>query len=67
MLDDSAEQVLRSTRFGERKAALVKVTLCFLFLLSISLAWRLTPLKDSVDFETIVSWQQSIKEHPAAL
>src|SRR5678816_1703577 len=67
MLDDSAEQVLRSTRFGERKAALLKAALCFLFLLSISLAWRLTPLKDSVDFETIVSWQQSVKDHPAAL
>jgi phospholipase D1/2 len=67
MLDDSAEQVLQATRFGERKAALLKAALCFLFLLSISLAWRLTPLKDSVDFETIVSWQQSVKDHPAAL
>src|SRR6185369_2109076 len=67
MLDDGAEQVLRSTRFGERKAILVKVTLCFLFLLSVSLAWRLTPLKESFDFETIIRWQQSIKDHPAAL
>ena len=67
MLDDSAEQVLRSRRFDERKAALVKGALCFLFLLSISLAWRLTPLRESVDFETIVGWQQSIKDHPSAL
>jgi hypothetical protein len=67
MLDDGAEQVFRSTRFGERKPALVKGAFCVLFLLSISLAWRLTPLKESVDLETISSWQQSVKDHPAAL
>lgn len=67
MLDDSADKVVRSKRSGERKAALMKGALGFLSLLLISLAWRLTPLKESVDFETIISWQQSLKDHPAAL
>jgi hypothetical protein len=55
MLDNSAHEAVRSKRSGGRKAALVKVALCLFILLSISLAWRLTPLKDSVDFETIIS------------
>ena len=67
MIDNGAEHVTRSTRFGERKAVLLKGALCFLVLVSVSLAWRLTPLKESADFETIVSWQQSVKDHPAAL
>ena len=67
MLDENAGKIVRSKRLSERKAALLKGGLCFLFLLSISLAWRLTPLKESVDFETIIGWQQSLNDHPAAL
>jgi phospholipase D1/2 len=67
MLDENAGKVLRSKRLSEHKAALLKGGLCFLLLLSISLAWRLTPLKESVDFETIIGWQQSLKDHPAAV
>jgi len=67
MLDENAGEVDRSKRISERKAALVKGALGFLLLLSIALAWRLTPLKESIDLETIVGWQQSLKDHPAAL
>jgi phospholipase D1/2 len=67
MLEDKADRAARSKRFSERKAALVMGALCFLFLLLLSLAWRLTPLKDNVDLETIITWQQSLKDHPAAL
>jgi uncharacterized membrane protein YdjX (TVP38/TMEM64 family) len=67
MLDDSAGKVVRSRRSSERKAALMKGALGFLVLLLVSLAWRFSPLKESVDFETIIGWQQSLKDHPAAL
>lgn len=67
MLDNSADKGFRSKRLGEYKAALVKGSLCFLLLLLVSLAWRLTPLRESVNFGTTISWQQSLKDHPAAL
>jgi hypothetical protein len=67
MLDENAGKVLRSKRLSEHKAALLKGAFGLFVLLSISFAWRLTPLKESVDFETIISWQQSLKDHPAAL
>ena len=67
MLDENAGKVVRSKRLSERKAAVMKGAIGLFVLLSISLAWRLTPLKESVDFETIIGWQQSLKDHPAAL
>ncbi|MGH7874231.1 MAG: TVP38/TMEM64 family protein, partial [Candidatus Binatia bacterium] len=65
MLDDAAEAALPSTGFGKGKIA--QGAVCILVLVAISLAWRLTPLKESVDFAAILSWQQSLKDHPAAL
>jgi phospholipase D1/2 len=67
MLDNRADEAVRSKRSGGNKATLVKVAVCFLLLLSISLAWRFTPLQDSFDFATIIGWQQSVKDQPAAL
>lgn len=67
MLDDNAGKVVRSEQLSERKAAMLKGALGFLVLLLISLAWRFTPLKESVDFETIIGWQRSLKDHPAAV
>lgn len=57
----NANRVKSSTR----KKALLKLSACFLLLVSVSLAWRLTPLREIINFETIVSWQQSIKNYPA--
>ncbi|HEX7231211.1 MAG TPA: TVP38/TMEM64 family protein [Candidatus Binatia bacterium] len=54
-----------TVKSGTRKAALLKLFACFLLLVSVSLAWRLTPLREIINFETIVGWQQSIKNYPA--
>jgi phospholipase D1/2 len=51
----------------DRKTALVKALICFFLLVSVALAWRLTPLKEAVDFETIIAWQQSLKDYPGVL
>jgi phospholipase D1/2 len=67
MLDENTGGVVDSKRSSERKAAVVKGALGLLVLLSISLAWRLTPLEENLDLETIVGWQLSVKDHPAAL
>jgi phospholipase D1/2 len=49
----------------ERRTALIKLLACLVALVALSLAWRLTPLREIIDFETIVGWQQSIKNYPA--
>ncbi len=67
MLDVDADKAVRIKGSVKRKAALVKGALCLLVVLLLSLGWRLTPLKEYVDLETIISWQQSLKDHPAAL
>jgi len=38
----------------------------FLFLLMFPLAWRWTPLGDWINFATVIDWQQSVKNYPAA-
>ena len=55
----------RTNQSGERKLALLKLLACFFLLVAVSLAWRLTPLREIIDFETIVGWQRSIKNYPA--
>ena len=55
------------SRFVERHVAFGKGAACLLCLLALALAWRFTPLKDSVDFAAVIGWQQSLKGHPAAL
>jgi len=64
-LEYRANQDANSVKSGNRKTALVKLSVCFLLLVSVSLAWRLTPLGEIIDFETIVGWQQAIKNYPA--
>jgi uncharacterized membrane protein YdjX (TVP38/TMEM64 family) len=49
-----------------KKSRAFKVLLIFLLLLMIPFAWRWTPLSDWVNFATIIEWQQSVKEYPAA-
>ena len=43
-----------------------KVVLIFLLLLTIPLVWRWTPLNEWVNFATIIEWQESVKDYPAA-
>lgn len=49
------------------RPALIAGALGFIFLLAVAFAWRLTALKEIADFETIVSWQQTLKDQPATL
>jgi uncharacterized membrane protein YdjX (TVP38/TMEM64 family) len=46
--------------------SLARLLLIFLFLLMLPLAWRWTPLGDWINFATIIDWQQSVKNYPAA-
>jgi uncharacterized membrane protein YdjX (TVP38/TMEM64 family) len=67
MLDEKAGGVVGAKGSRARNAAVTKGAIALLVLLAISLAWRLTPLEEGVDLETIVAWQQAMKDHPAAL
>lgn len=60
---------LRSKRFTieGRKTALLKVFALILVVIGCSLAWRYTAISQWVNFDTIIAWQTSIKNHPAAL
>jgi len=65
-LEYRANQDANRVKSGNRKTALVKLSVCFLLLVSVSLTWRLTPLRETINFETIVGWQESLKNYPAA-
>jgi phospholipase D1/2 len=49
-----------------RKTVLIKLLLLFVLFFSIPLAWRATPLNEWINFETIMDWQLSVKNDPAA-
>ena len=50
-----------------RRARLLKVLAVLFLMLALPLAWRFTSLSEWVNFETLVTWQESMKGHPAAL
>jgi phospholipase D1/2 len=52
---------------SSRRAVLIKILLLFLLLFSVPLAWRWTPLNEWINFETIIGWQLSVKNDPAAI
>jgi phospholipase D1/2 len=52
-------------RYG-RKGSLVKFSLIFLLLFTVPVAWRWTPMNEWINFSTVIDWQQSIRNHPAA-
>jgi hypothetical protein len=43
-----------------------KILVIFLLFITIPLAWRWTSLNEWVNFATIIEWQQSVKDYPAA-
>jgi phospholipase D1/2 len=49
-----------------RRASLVKILLIFFLLLTLPMAWRWTPLNEWVNFETVIGWQESVKNYPEA-
>jgi phospholipase D1/2 len=64
--EHKGDKVSRSRRPKGRKASLSKLLGFFFLLLALSLAWCWTPLKETIDFETVVQWQRSLKDYPAA-
>ena len=59
--------VARSDRSNSRKAALSKLLVLIFLLVTVSVAWRWTPLREAVDFETVIRWQQSFEHYPDAV
>ena len=48
-----------------RRAALTKIAFIVLLFVALPMAWQWTPLNDWINFEKIVSWQESVKHYPA--
>lgn len=66
-LPNNRKHQLKTARAANgRRARLIKILLLFVLLFIAPLAWRWTPLSEWINFETIIGWQQSIKNHPTA-
>jgi uncharacterized membrane protein YdjX (TVP38/TMEM64 family) len=61
-----AEPRTDGTRGGARRRAFLKGLMVFVLLLALPAAWRWTPLNQWINFEQIISWQESAQSHPAA-
>jgi phospholipase D1/2 len=60
------DKVGKSRGLSGGKKFLTRLFVFFLLLLALSMAWRWTPLKEAINLETVVQWQQSLKDHPTA-
>src|SRR5574342_407964 len=49
---------------ASRKRTVVKALAIVLLLLAAPMIWRWTPLNQWINFETVISWQQSVKHYP---
>jgi phospholipase D1/2 len=65
--NDTKDKLKTAGERYRRKGSLVKFSLIFLLLLAVPIAWRWTPLNEWINFDTVIAWQQSIRNHPAAL
>lgn len=63
--NDTKDKLKTAGRYG-RKGSLVKFSLILLLLFTVPVAWRWTPLNEWINFDTVIDWQQSIRNHPAA-
>lgn len=50
-----------------RRAALTKTGLIVLLFVALPLAWQWTPLRDWINLESIIGWQESAKQYPNPL
>jgi phospholipase D1/2 len=66
-LKETAGAASRRKRASRRNVVLLKILLLFFLLFSVPLAWRWTPLNEWINFRTIIDWQLSVKNDPAAL
>jgi phospholipase D1/2 len=64
--EHNSDKVGRSRASKSRKKILTRLFVFFVLLLALSIAWRWTPLKEAIDLEAVVQWQQSLKDNPAA-
>jgi phospholipase D1/2 len=55
-----------ATRANARRRAFLKGLVVLLLLLSLPAAWRWTPLNQWINFEQIISWQESVQNYPGA-
>jgi phospholipase D1/2 len=66
-LKETAGAASRRKAASKRKTVLIKILLLFLVLFIVPLAWRWTPLNEWINFGTIIDWQLSVKNDPAAI
>ena len=63
----SSEKESRVTRYRRtRTIAILKGLVILLLLFTLPALWSWTPLNDRINLATIIEWQQSIKDYPAA-
>jgi phospholipase D1/2 len=65
-LKQPAGAARRRKAASRRKTIVIKFLLLFIVLFSVPLAWRWTPLNEWINFRTIIEWQLSVKNDPAA-
>jgi len=65
--EDKGGKLRRSDGSNGRKSALIKLLVLLFLLVTMSIAWRWTPLREFINFETVIRWQGSLKDYPAAL
>jgi phospholipase D1/2 len=51
---------------GSRRMSRSKAVVLFLVILALPLVWRSTPLHDWINFQTVLEWQRSLRDDPAA-
>jgi phospholipase D1/2 len=66
-LKETAGAASRRRAASRRKTVLIRILLLFLLLFTVPMAWRWTPLNEWINFGTIIAWQLSVKNDPAAL
>jgi phospholipase D1/2 len=65
--EDKGGKLRRFDKSNGRKSALIKLLVLLFLLITMSIAWRWTPLREFINFETVIRWQGSLKDYPAAL
>ena len=65
-MNDFPQQVEPIGEETKRSALLLKGLLLLALFLVLSMAWRWTPINEFVNLQTILQWQASMRNHPAA-
>jgi len=65
-MNDTKDKVRTAGGLSRRKGSLIGISLIFFLLLVVPAVWRWTPLNEWINFDTVIHWQQSIRNYPAA-